>query len=290
MIHTTTISSPLGLLTLAAENDSLIGLWTYNQKYHGSLIHKNMVENAELPAFKLTQSWLEQYFNGKNPPLSEIHISLNTTSEFRKAVWQILCDIPYGEVITYGEIAKKIAKQFDKKTMSAQAVGGAVGHNPISIIVPCHRVVGTNNSLTGYAGGLDKKMQLLTIEGIDISKYAGNTLASKLVDFTAHVDSGQVFSRDTIPLFCSPLFVKAMQSLMDKNIATTSCGSGKERGILPGITCKFDDSLSPQNKIIAENLKVSPTEFRIGAIINDTTTFIQFETALLDIVNKFGQQ
>jgi len=290
MIYTTTISSPLGLLTLAAENDSLIGLWTYNQKYHGSLIHKDMVKNADLPVFKLTQLWLIKYFNGKNPPLSEIPFSLNTTSEFRKAVWQILCNIPYGKVLTYGEIAKKIAKQFNKETMSSQAVGGAVGHNPISIIIPCHRVVGTNNSLTGYAGGLDKKMQLLTIEGIDISKYTGNTLANNLVDFTAHVDSGQVFSRDTIPLFCSPLFVKAMQNLMDKNIITSSCGSGKERGILPGITCKFDDSLSPKNKILAEQLKISPTEFRIGAIINDTTTFAEFETALQDIVNQFSPQ
>lgn len=92
-------------------------------------------------------------------------------SEFRKAVWAALCEIPYGKVTTYGEISKKVAAKFGKQHMSAQAVGGAVGHNAISIIIPCHRVVGSNGSLTGYAGGIDKKVKLLTLEKVDMSSF-----------------------------------------------------------------------------------------------------------------------
>jgi methylated-DNA-[protein]-cysteine S-methyltransferase len=122
----------------------------------------------ELPVFKSIKQWLTVYFDGRipafTPPLAP------TGSAFRKSVWDILCAIPYGETITYQDIAKMIAGQTGKAAMSAQAVGGAVGHNPISIIIPCHRVVGTDGSLTGYAGGIDVKMRLLTMEGADMNK------------------------------------------------------------------------------------------------------------------------
>ena len=119
--------------------------------------------------------------------------------------------------------------------------------------------------------------------------YNPNTLASELIDFNANIDSGQTFGRDTIHLFCSPLFVRAMQVLFDKNIKTISCGSGRERNILPGITCDYQ-SLSKENKAIAKNLLISPTEFRIGAKIDDTTTLAMFERGLLKIVNTFLPQ
>ena len=114
-----------------------------------------------------TKKWLDEYFNGKKPEISEFDLA-PIGSEFAKNVWEILCEIPYGKVTTYGEIAKKMAKIMHKEKMSAQAVGGAVGHNPISIIIPCHRVVGANGSLTGYAGGIDKKIYLLKHEQVNM--------------------------------------------------------------------------------------------------------------------------
>lgn len=114
-----------------------------------------------------TKKWLDEYFNGKKPEISELDLA-PIGSEFAKNVWEILCEIPYGKVTTYGEIAKKMAKIMHKEKMSAQAVGGAVGHNPISIIIPCHRVVGANGSLTGYAGGIDKKIYLLKHEQVNM--------------------------------------------------------------------------------------------------------------------------
>ena len=114
-----------------------------------------------------TKKWLDEYFNGKKPEITELDLA-PIGSEFAKNVWKILCEIPYGKVTTYGEIAKKMAKIMHKEKMSAQAVGGAVGHNPISIIIPCHRVVGANGSLTGYAGGIDKKIYLLKHEQVNM--------------------------------------------------------------------------------------------------------------------------
>lgn len=114
-----------------------------------------------------TKKWLDEYFNGKKPEISELDLA-PIGSEFAKNVWEILCEIPYGKVTTYGEIAKKMAKIMHKEKMSAQAVGGTVGHNPISIIIPCHRVVGANGSLTGYAGGIDKKIYLLKHEQVNM--------------------------------------------------------------------------------------------------------------------------
>lgn len=168
MYHSTVYMSPIGRLILASEGSSLIGLWIEGQKYFGQTIEGKMVEKDELPIFTDVKNWLDRYFQGKNPSISELRLA-PIGSEFRQTIWSILCEIPYGDTITYGELAQKAAKRLHKVKMSAQAAGGAVGHNPITIIIPCHRVVGTNGSLTGYAGGIDVKARLLEHEGVDIS-------------------------------------------------------------------------------------------------------------------------
>lgn len=169
MYYKTKYTSPLGLITLASCGDKIIGLWNEGQKYHGSNLSAEMTTKDELPVFQTAKKWLDRYFAGKNPSISELPLA-PIGGEFRQIVWNVLCQIPYGKVITYGEIAKKVADKMNKTSMSSQAVGGAVGHNPISIIIPCHRVVGTNGSLTGYAGGIDIKVKLLELEGVDMSR------------------------------------------------------------------------------------------------------------------------
>ncbi len=170
MYHSTIYQSPIGAITLACDGDgkNLVGLWTEGQKYHGNTIPEKMVEKNDIPLFDKTKKWLDRYFAREKPAISELPLA-PIGGEFRQGVWNILCEIPYGEVMTYGGIAKKMAEQMGKKSMSSQAVGGAVGHNPISIIVPCHRVVGTNGSLTGFSGGIQTKMKLLELEGVDMS-------------------------------------------------------------------------------------------------------------------------
>ena len=168
MYYSSKYSSPVGSITLASDGKSLIGLWMEGQKYHGDSIFKNMTADDDVPVFDKTKKWLDKYFAGKKPAIGTLPIA-PVGSDFRREVWKILCEIPYGEVITYGSIAKKMAAKLNRNTMSSQAVGGAVGHNPISIIIPCHRVVGTNGSLTGYAGGIKTKIKLLELEGVDMS-------------------------------------------------------------------------------------------------------------------------
>lgn len=158
--------SPLGGITISSNGKELTGLWFDGQKYFKDTLLKDCVEK-NLPVFEETKRWLAIYFDGKAPDFTP-PLKMNTTT-FRKAVWEILLTIPYGQTMTYGDIADKIAKQRGLAKMSAQAVGGAVGHNSISLIIPCHRVVGTNGSLTGYAGGIEKKVQLLTMEKADMS-------------------------------------------------------------------------------------------------------------------------
>ncbi|WP_195985570.1 methylated-DNA--[protein]-cysteine S-methyltransferase [Clostridium sp. D33t1_170424_F3] len=169
MFYITTCASPVGELTLACDGENLTGLWIQGQKYFGNSIPDVMTRNDDLPLFHAAKDWLNRYFSGEKPDISELPLR-PIGSAFRQSVWDILCQIPYGEVITYGAIAKKAAERSGRKTMSSQAVGGAVGHNPISIIIPCHRVVGANGSLTGYAGGIAKKIQLLELEGVDLSR------------------------------------------------------------------------------------------------------------------------
>lgn len=168
MYYWTTYTSPIGTITLACDGDHLVGLWLEGQKYHGGTIPEEMAERSDIPVFDAAKKWLDRYFAGEKPGISELPLA-PIGGAFRRGVWSILCDIPYGEVITYGDIAKKMAVKMGKDSMSGQAVGGAVGHNPISIIIPCHRVVGSNGSLTGYAGGVQTKVKLLKLEGVDMS-------------------------------------------------------------------------------------------------------------------------
>ena len=160
--------SPLGDILLAADQNCLTGLWFEGQKYFALHLDKER-EEKEIPVFEKTKEWLDIYFSGKEPDFTVTLRFIGT--DFQKEVWKILCSIPYGQTMTYGEIAGKLAEKRGKKSMSAQAVGGAVGHNRISILVPCHRVVGSDGSLTGYAGGIEKKVKLLTLEKADMKSF-----------------------------------------------------------------------------------------------------------------------
>ena len=160
--------SPLGGILLAADEIGLTGLWFDGQKYFARGLSSEQ-EERELPVLLEAKRWLDIYFSGKEPdftpPLHPIG------SAFRQSVWEILLQIPYGKTTTYGEIARQLSEKMGLSRMSAQAVGGAVGHNKIAIIIPCHRVVGTNGSLTGYAGGIDKKGKLLELEQTDMTGF-----------------------------------------------------------------------------------------------------------------------
>ena len=162
MIYTAHYTSPLGGITLTSDGIALTGLDFDGQTYFLENITTNH-QQKNLPVFEETCHYLDLYFDGKEPDFSP---ALNPTgTAFQMSVWTILRTIPYGETTSYGAIAKRLEKSTGKR-MSAQAVGGAVGRNPISILIPCHRVIGTDGSLTGYAGGLDKKEYLLRIEGV----------------------------------------------------------------------------------------------------------------------------
>lgn len=163
MIYTTQYDSPIGSIVMAGDGECLTGLWFVGQKFFGSTLPGG--GNPQLPIFQTAKCWLDLYFQGEIPDFTP-PLRVEGTP-FRKAVWEILLSIPYGQTMTYGEIAGKIAEQKGLPRMSAQAVGNAVGHNPISIIVPCHRVVGSDGSLTGYAGGVEKKAALLSLERAD---------------------------------------------------------------------------------------------------------------------------
>ena len=167
MIYTTYYKSPVGKILIASKDNKLIGVWIEGQKYYLEKIKEEKQEKKDELILLKTKKWLDRYFNNEKPKISELELD-PIGSTFAKNVWNLLCEIPYGKTTTYGEIAKKVAKIMDKEKMSAQAVGGAVGHNPISIIIPCHRVVGTNGSLTGYAGGIEKKIKLLEHEKVDM--------------------------------------------------------------------------------------------------------------------------
>ena len=161
MAYISTYHSPLGNLLLAADDTGLTGLWFEGQKYFARTLPEEQLLK-ETPVLTETRHWLNIYFSGEEPAFTPpLHPA---GSAFRQAVWQILLQIPYGKTMTYGEIAREMAKRQQVSHMSAQAVGGAVGHNAISIIIPCHRVIGANGSLTGYAGGIDKKAALLELE------------------------------------------------------------------------------------------------------------------------------
>ena len=156
--------SPLGGITIASDGEALTGLWFDGQKYFEANLSEEH-EEKRLEIFDITDKWLDIYFSGQKPDfLPKLHL---IGTDFQREVWDILLEIPYGQTVTYGEIARKIADKRGLKTMSAQAVGGAVGHNRVSVIVPCHRVIGSDGSLTGYAGGIERKIRLLDIEQPD---------------------------------------------------------------------------------------------------------------------------
>ena len=154
--------TPLGGVTLASDGEALIGLWFDEQRHFGEILGREP-EERELPVFALTGRWLDVYFGGAIPDFTP-PLRMRTTP-FRQAVWELLLEIPYGQTATYGELAGELARRMERGRVPPRAVGGAVGHNAVSLIVPCHRVVGADGSLTGYAGGLERKRRLLALEG-----------------------------------------------------------------------------------------------------------------------------
>jgi len=167
MYYQTTYQSPVGEILLVSRQNKLAGAWFVGQKYYmGHLAgypKEQMGEVREEPILKAAVNWLDRYFAGEKPEIDTEMLCPEGTP-FQQLVWELLCEIPHGEVVTYGELAKKAAGRLGRKTMSSQAVGQAVGHNPISIMIPCHRVIGGKGNLTGYAGGLDVKKWLLEHE------------------------------------------------------------------------------------------------------------------------------
>ena len=168
MYYRTQYVSPIGTLTLASDGTNLNGLWIEGQRYFGGTPPLPLAEEQALPVFDAAADWLERYFAGARPAPEELPLR-PLGSAFRRTVWQLLCEIPSGTIVTYGALARRAAERLGREHVSAQAVGGAVGHNPISIIIPCHRVVGASGSLTGYAGGVQTKLWLLRHEGADTS-------------------------------------------------------------------------------------------------------------------------
>ena len=163
MIYTKSYLSPLGAITIACDASAIIGLWFNGQKHFATVLQGRQVRQSQNhPLLEMATRWLDIYFSGHNPDfLPPLKYDL---TPFRTRVCQIMLTIPYGRTMTYGEIAKQIAQERGVEKISGQAVGGAVGHNPIALMIPCHRVVGANGKLTGYAGGLERKEKLLALE------------------------------------------------------------------------------------------------------------------------------
>ncbi|MDR1285434.1 MAG: methylated-DNA--[protein]-cysteine S-methyltransferase [Campylobacteraceae bacterium] len=163
-IYTCLIDTPLGKMRAAGREDAITGLWFEEQKYYPNI--SEWTEAKEHYLFKSLSVWIDEYFAGEKEAC-DLPLFLSGTS-FQMEVWGILRQIKYGQSMTYGNIAKELSKKFGLSKMSAQAVGGAVGHNPISILIPCHRVLGSSGTLVGYAGGIDKKRFLLELEGVNL--------------------------------------------------------------------------------------------------------------------------
>ena len=165
MFYSTEYDSPVGRLTLASDGQAICGLWLEGQKYHGAGLSDALERNDQAGGFDELRVWLDAYFAGGRPSIGEVPLA-PIGSEFQRLVWQLLAKIPYGEVTTYGALADQVARERNGRRTAPLAIGGAVGRNPISIVIPCHRVVGSDGSLTGYAGGLARKMWLLEHEGV----------------------------------------------------------------------------------------------------------------------------
>lgn len=172
MNYIASYASPFDELTIITNETDLLYLCMDGQRYYTDIDTTTPIcakaQSDEPAILTQTRRWLDRYFAGEKPTPDELNLK-PAGSPFRQLIWQFLCEIPYGETVTYGDLAKKAADLMGKKKMSAQAVGGAVGHNPISIIIPCHRVIGTGGNLTGFGGGIHKKIQLLTFEGVDMT-------------------------------------------------------------------------------------------------------------------------
>ena len=178
MYYTATTVSPIGTLTLASNGEELVGLWIAGQKYHGgrdqqnhaSILTEALPAPLEQPPFDAAVAWLACYFAGEKPSITKLPLA-PVGSEFQLKVWDLLRQIPYGELTTYGALARQLAAASGKLQIASQAVGGAVGRNQLSIMIPCHRVVGANGSLVGYGGGIQTKIKLLELEGVDLTDY-----------------------------------------------------------------------------------------------------------------------
>lgn len=171
MLYATALPSPLGELTLACRDEALVGLWLTPDTFLSATAACAVERRPDAPPLKLARSWLAAYFAGKRPSIGDLPLAPEGTP-FRQLVWKLLRGIPYGECISYGELAREAAYALDKERMSSRAVGGAVGHNPLSIIIPCHRVVGAHGNLTGYGGGIARKIRLLELEGVDVRRFS----------------------------------------------------------------------------------------------------------------------
>lgn len=169
MYYSTLYQSPIGELVLACKDETLVGVWMKGNAKNVGL--EKTIANNDCEVFGITKKWFDRYFAGKNPPIKGGTLA-PIGGAFFQEVWGFLREIPYGEVTTYGDISRKVAKKRGKLRMSSRAVGQAVGHNPIAIIMPCHRVIGSNGSLTGFAFGIPTKIKLLELEGVDVSKFS----------------------------------------------------------------------------------------------------------------------
>jgi methylated-DNA-[protein]-cysteine S-methyltransferase len=161
------IKSPVGTLTVSSDGQNISGLWIEGQKYFAKTLGQDVLEQ-NIPIFENVREWLDIYFSGRAPDF--VPPLMPKGSPYQKAIWDNLCKIPYGQTTSYGELAKQFELENKGRRTSARAVGSAVGHNPVSILIPCHRVIGRNGNLTGYAGGIDKKIKLLKLEGIGLSQ------------------------------------------------------------------------------------------------------------------------
>ena len=171
MLYATTLPSPLGELTLVSTDAALVGLWLERHTFLAATSGRAVEQRPDAAPLAQGLEWLAAYFAGGRPAIGDLPLAPGGTP-FRKLIWQFLRDIPYGECVTYGELARKAARALGKERMSGRAVGGAVGQNPLSIIIPCHRVVGAGGKLTGYGGGIARKIRLLELEGVDRRRFS----------------------------------------------------------------------------------------------------------------------
>ena len=252
--YTTHYQSPLGGITLASDGTALVGLWFHGQKYYADTLSNEHEERDDLPVFDETKRWLDTYFSGKIPDF--IPPLKMRTSEFRRRVWDVLLTIPYSHTMTYGDIARIIAKERGMPSMSAQAVGGAVGHNAISLIIPCHRVIGADGSLTGYAGGIEKKLWLLKMEGALRSVIACFTILLCTCAFGQAADTLQTDSLIS-------------HQMTDVVVAARRAGTGRLAGAENGLQINREELFRAACCNLGESFTTNPS---VDVSYSDATT------------------